>query len=133
MDKEEGMTPEKIEIYRQRYETFRHLDKIRWQMLQIAVATSSVVLVFGRGDAVKPGWWVWVAIGAIFLILGLAMTKINSGAENNGEILRKFGHAIGDTKIPRNLSKYRSVSFWIATMMIVVGLVCLVSAARYLL
>ena len=44
--------PDYAEVYRQRYETFRHLDRLRWQMLQIAVGIGSVVLAFG-GDAAR--------------------------------------------------------------------------------
>ena len=39
---------ENIEIYRQRYETFRHLDKLRWQMLQILVAIGSLNCSIGQ-------------------------------------------------------------------------------------
>ena len=42
-------TKEELEIYKQRYETYRHFDKLRWQMLQIAVGAGSVVLAFGGG------------------------------------------------------------------------------------
>ena len=41
--------PDELEIYRQRYETYRHLDRLRWLMLQIVVGAGSLILVFARG------------------------------------------------------------------------------------
>ena len=40
-------TNEELEIYKQRYETFRYLDRLRWQMLQIAVIVGSLILASG--------------------------------------------------------------------------------------
>jgi hypothetical protein len=34
-----------LEIYKQRYETYRHLDKLRWQILQIVVAVGSAAVL----------------------------------------------------------------------------------------
>ena len=42
------MTDENLEIYRQRYETYRHFDKLRWQMLQILVAIASATALLLR-------------------------------------------------------------------------------------
>ena len=52
-------TTEALEIYKQRYDTYRHLDKLRWQMFQIAVGSGSVVLAFGRGNPATliGGFW----------------------------------------------------------------------------
>jgi len=118
-------TEAQLEIYRQRYETFRHLDKLRWQMLQIAIATGSVVLAFGKGISTKPEWWAWAVVGVILLILGVSMVRIGNGVRKNGEILRNVGNEIGDVNIPKQLSNWSSVSFWIAITMIIVGLVSL--------
>lgn len=126
-------TEAQLEIYRQRYETFRHLDKLRWQMLQIAIATSSVILVFGKDTSTKPEWWTWAVVGMILLILGLAMVRIGNGVRKNGKILRSAGVAIGDVNIPKQLSNWSSISFWIAIIMIIVGLVCLKLSFYYLI
>ena len=48
-----------LEIYKQRYETFRHLDRLQWQMLQIAVGAASVILVvLARNDS-ELEWWMF--------------------------------------------------------------------------
>lgn len=116
---------EKLEIYKQRYETFRHLDKLRWQMLQIAIAAGSIVLALGKDGSTKPGWWTWATVGMILLILGFAMGRIGHGIKKNGKVLRSVGNAIGDIDIPRESSNFKSSSFWIMVIMIVAGLLCL--------
>jgi len=129
----EKPTDAQLETYRQRYETFRHLDKLRWQMLQIAIATGSVVLAFGSSASTKPEWWTWAAVGMILLILGVAMVRIGNGVRKNGKILRNAGNTIGDMDIPKQLSNWSSVSFWIAIVMIIIGLVSLKLSFYYLL
>ncbi len=119
-------TIEQLEIYKQRYETFRHLDKLRWQMLQIAIATGSIVLVFGNGDSAKPVWWTWAVAGMVLMILGFAMARIGNGIKKNGEVLRSAGNIIGDINIPKQSSNWKNISFWIAIIMMVTGLACLV-------
>jgi len=118
------MTPEKLEIYKQRYETFRHLDKLRWQMLQIAIATVSAILILGKDESAIPMWWVSPSIGLILIILGLAMIKIGEGIRSNGKILYKIASEIGDGGIPKPRLRRSSVSFWIALMMIFIGIFC---------
>ena len=66
-------TNEELEVYKQRYETYRHLDKLRWQMLQIAVAVGLLVLAFGKGDSIGPDWWTLAVVGVLLLIFGFVM------------------------------------------------------------
>lgn len=117
-----------LEVYRQRYETFRHLDRLRWQMLQIAVTVGSLVLVFGNGRPGEPGWWTLAIVGLLLLIFGWVMERIRRGIANNGITLRQVGERVGDTDIPTNAPWYSNASFWIATTIRVFGLVCLISA-----
>lgn len=111
-----------VEIYQQRYETFRHLDKLRWQMLQIGIAAGSIVLAFGKGNDTQPEWWTWVAVGVVLFISGLAMMKIGAGIKRNAEVLSKAGAMIGDTDIPVPTSKFSGVAFWIAFVMMLTGI-----------
>ncbi len=124
---------EKLEIYRQRYETFRHLDKLRWQMLQIAVAAGSVVLAFSRDGSSSPGWWALLATGIILLILAFAMVRIIHGIIKNGEVLHSIGNLIGDKSIPKPSWSWKSSSFWIVTIMAVVGVILIVFSLELLL
>ena len=60
------MGEENIEIYRQRYETFRHFDKLRWQMLQILVAVASATALLLRSTTDPIEWWFFCLLGAAF-------------------------------------------------------------------
>jgi len=115
----------KLEIYSQRYETFRHLDKLRWQMLQIAVATGAVVLALGKEGSSMPSWWIWAAIGLVFLLCGTAMLKIGEGIRKNGVALHQAGKEIGDEEIPIPSTGWRSVSVWVAGILVIIGVICI--------
>ena len=99
---------------------------VRWQMLQIAVAASSVVVVLGNDGTERPGWWALAAAGLILSILGFVMLRIGEGIKKNGDVLYKVGSAIGDTDIPKSPPNKESFSFWIANVLVVAGVVCLV-------
>ena len=71
-------TIEELEIYKQRYETFRYLDRLRWQMLQIAVIVGSLILAYGKDES-EPARWVLAVVGALLTILGSTMLKIRHG------------------------------------------------------
>lgn len=114
------------QIYQQRYETYRHLDRLRWQMFQIAVATGSVVLAFGKGSGSTPDWWVIAAVGVLFASFGIVMERIRCGISKNGDILRAAAEVIGDTGIPVASSGMKNVSFLIAITLIALGVLCLV-------
>ncbi len=42
-----------LEIYRQRYETYRHLDRLRWYIFQIPVVTGSLAVALAESVAEK--------------------------------------------------------------------------------
>lgn len=113
-----------LEVYKERYATFRHLDKLRWQMLQIAVAAGSAILAFGTNNATQPGWWALIAVGVLLMILGFAKIRIGDGIRCNNKVLNKFGKDIGDQEIPVTQSRWKSFSFWIAVGMVIVGIAC---------
>jgi hypothetical protein len=116
-----------LEVYRQRYETFRHFDTLRWQMLQTAVASAGIVLALGK-DSIGAGmWWLWASVGGILLALGAAMLKVNSGIIANSLMLKSAGEKLGDDRIP-DQKKRRSVANWIALFMCSIGSACLVGA-----
>jgi len=114
--------PDQTEIYRQRYETFRHLDKLRWQMLQIAVATGSLSLALGRGAEAKPQGWVFVIAGLVLFVLALAMERIRYGITMNNIVLKEVGAAIGDHSIPPPSTSLSSYSAWVAYFVLTMGL-----------
>ena len=113
---------ENLEVYRQRYDTFRHLDTLRWQMLQTALATSGVVLAFGKDSIVAQAIWPWITVGAILITLGIARFRIDRGLASNGLALKAAAEKIGDREIPHPAIWPKSVSIWISLAMIGVGL-----------
>ena len=73
------MTDENIEIYRQRFETFRHFDKLRWQMMQILVAVASATALLLRSTAGTIEWWFYYLLGASLLFIAFVMIRIGNG------------------------------------------------------
>ena len=119
-------TAEEIEIYKQRYETYRHLDRLRWQILQIAVGVGTLTLAFAREDY-SPAWWVLTIVGLMLLLFAVTILRIKNGVDRNNEVLKSVASVVGDTGIPP-VSKWRnSISFWIPMFLIACGLVCIVS------
>ncbi|MEM1141434.1 MAG: hypothetical protein AAGI88_02525 [Pseudomonadota bacterium] len=116
------------EVYKERYATYRHLDQLRWQMLQLAVAAGSAVLAFADVVSETAAGWKWAVAGSIFLILGIAMLRIGAGIVSNAKVLREVGKEIGDVWIPQPSPYVQSVSFWIALAITVFGGLCLVTS-----
>ena len=42
------------------------LDRLRWQMLQIAVGAGSLILAFAKGGS-TPEWWVFSVVGLMLI------------------------------------------------------------------
>ena len=118
-----------IEIYRQRYETYRHLDKLRWQMLQITVAIGSIFALILRTTNGAPEWWFIGGLGLALLANGSAMLRINNGIKENGRVLQEFGKKIGDISIPNITPKWNASSHWLAILILLFGGACLIFAA----
>ena len=110
-----------IEIYQQRYETYRHLDGLRWHMMQIGVAAASIVFAFSNDSSSEPGWWSWVGVGVVLIFSSVAMLKIGSGIAANAAVLKEAGEKLGDVGLPGTSVKRNSVAFWIAVVMLMTG------------
>lgn len=115
-------TNEEIEIYRQRYETYRHLDKLRWQMLQISVAVAPLVLAFSVRNDQPPPVWSWIAIGIFLLITGWVMERMRTGLNNNSAVLRKYSEILGDADQPTLNEWKTSSAFWTAFGLRLIGI-----------
>ena len=120
-------TTAELEIYRQRYETYRHLDRLRWQMLPVAAGAGAAILAFARYRS-EPVWWVFLGVGLLLIISGVAMLRIGQGINRNGEVLRKIAATIGDKDIPPVGKRLKSVAFWISWTMIGLGVISLLAA-----
>ena len=112
-----------MEVYKQRYETFRHLDRLKWQMLQLAVAIASAFGLITRFATHEFEWWIYAVFGFALLAIGWAMHTIGNGIRRNNEVLRSKGMAIGDQDIPDTSNERQSVSYWIAFFIMFIGIV----------
>ena len=64
-------------------------------------------------------------VGFMLCIFGIVMLRIGQGIKKNGEILHQIGNEIGDDLIPVTNKWWKSVSQWIAVILIVSGGLCL--------
>ena len=112
-------------IYEQRYETYRHLDNLRWFIFQIAISVVAGILAL-QGQDQMPSI---LPIGLLLFSSGLLIAKINNGIDENNIVLRDAGIKIGDTSIPdpSGRNKCQSVSWLTAYGIIFIGLVMLLS------
>jgi hypothetical protein len=121
---------EQLEVYRQRYEVFRHLDTLRWQLFQTAIATAGIVLALGKDSIAAGSTWFWGAIALIFISIGLGKLRINYGVNCNNKMLKEVAEKIGDSKIPVRERWYTGVSNYTSIAMVLVGLSALVQFFR---
>ena len=109
-------------IYCQRYETFRHLDKLRWQMLQLLVAIGSATALVLRLSSGEIEWWFYLLLGLALMAISGAMLRISSGIRKNAEILKAAAEGIGDHGMPDISNKWKSIAHWIALVVMIVGI-----------
>lgn len=125
------MKPENAaEIYRQTFETFRHLNQLRGQMLRIAVGIGSLTLALGISSKTAPAGWVIQVSGIVLIVLGAIIEQINESMRANHKVLNLAGKAIGDTNIPENFRRCTSVAFWVSVLLGLFGVACLIWGAR---
>ncbi|WP_131825042.1 hypothetical protein [Yoonia rosea] len=110
------------ERYRQRYETWRHLDKIRYQTLQLSIAIAGAISLVVRATGIGFPPWLWVVLSIIFFLFWQILAKVNIAILKNGEALRKFGAEVGDDMIPNTSIREKSVFFYIEIAFGVAGL-----------
>lgn len=128
------MTDERVhidlaEVYKQRYETFRHLDKLRWQMVQIAAPTVAGILAVGVQQSLTGLWSVWATIGSVLTVLGISMDRINRGIVKNNVSLAEAAKSVGDNGSFSHTNRFRSVASWIGWLMIGCGIVFFTKSA----
>lgn len=106
-------------IYEQRYETYRHLDRLRWFIFQIAISIVGIIIsLFSHLNGSMI-----LGTGLILLSAGLIMLKINHGIDANNIPLREVAIKIGDKWIPNIHSRYKlqSTSWLISYSLIIMG------------
>jgi hypothetical protein len=108
MDKETA-----LEVYKQRYEVWRHLDKLRWQLVQLLVAIFSASALVVRATEGAVEWWFTLALSTSLIAIAFSMHRISGGIRRNQKMLRTSAEIVGDTDQPDVNQMGRSVYHWL--------------------
>ena len=75
------VTDRQLEIYKQRYETFRFFYRLEWQLLQVGVVIGLGLFALGvENDNGNPCNWRYFASRGVFLGFSYAMHRMaNTG------------------------------------------------------
>jgi len=116
-----------LEIYRQKYENFRHFDRLRWQSPGVGLATGSAVLALAREADGLPAWWALVIFGGLSILIYFVMFRIRKGLEKNRDALDFVARILGDDSVPPTMLRF-GASWWFARFMFTLGVLSLVMA-----
>ncbi len=105
------MVEHSVERYRQRYETWRHLDKIRYQIIQLAIGMGGAIALVIRATGTDIPFWLLTILAIIFFLLWMVLSKVNLAIRKNGASLQKYGEEVGDDDLPDVSQKDRSAVF----------------------
>ncbi|MEP0189763.1 MAG: hypothetical protein ABJP70_01195 [Erythrobacter sp.] len=110
-----------LEIYVQRYETFRHLDKMRYQAQSIAILVGTLYAGYlsgSDGDFV-PAFG--AVVGALLMSIAFTMWRISQGIVANSKVLAEYGEKVGDASLPIASTGWRTATFWTTILTFFVG------------
>jgi hypothetical protein len=110
-----------LEIYRQKYENFRHFDNLRWHIPTYCFGFGSMLLGFASKKDQPPDWWAFVVFGFLSLFSSYAIIRVRKGINNNNIALRKVAFLIGDTDIPLQRPS-GGATWWLTIILSIVGL-----------
>lgn len=102
----------RLAVYAQKYETFRHLDSLRWQVPGLVFAVGGVVLGFApKLSNSLPHPAATMTYGLFALAGAYLMHRIRFASRSNSAILRRFAISLGDYGIrpPPGLASASSV------------------------
>jgi hypothetical protein len=101
-----------LERYRQRYETWRHLDRVRYQIIQFAIAALAAFALFVQGTNGSIHPLALISLSLIFFFLSKVLSKVNDGIAVNGSALRDYGLEVGDERIPVVSDRKSSIFYY---------------------
>jgi F0F1-type ATP synthase assembly protein I len=117
-----SVSPEWIEIYKERYETFRHLDRLRWQSPMIALVGGSALLGLTKAEQfIYPPFWSFIIFAILCFLSAFLIFQIRKGVRKNDEALTEAAREIGDLRIPGSTNS-RGASWWFMLFLIILGL-----------
>ncbi len=116
-------TSRRIEVYKQKYENFRHFDKLRWQAPGIALAIAAGVVAFSAREGTSPRMLsiLLLVLGTLTCLCAFTMWRIGAQLEANREILDKAAKLVGDNDIPGRTRFFRSATWYFQLFLWLVG------------
>ena len=111
-----------LEVYIQRYETFRHLDSMRYQVQNITVLLGTLFAGYAVNEGGDYPPILGVVAGVILISFGITMRRITNGIVSNSKVLREFGQKIGDNNLPITSNDWRTANFWTSAITILIGI-----------
>ena len=131
-------TKEELEIYKQRYETFRFFYRLEWQLLQVGVVIGLGLLALGvERDSGNLNNWQFLAGGGVFLGFSYAMHRMAIGTRKNHPSWMHYARRVGDANVREMGSPWKSAAvqarmllFSAGGILIIVGVVGVCSANR---
>ncbi len=110
------------ERYGQRYETWRHLDGLRYQTIQVSLGVFGLAAAFLQADIAVPHSWLMMVTSVIILAQWKLLTKLNDAIVANGIALNQFASEIGDNLVPDVSNRAKSFFYWLEVAFLVIGI-----------
>jgi hypothetical protein len=110
-----------LEIYRQKYEIFRHFDRLRWQLPGLTLAIGAIVLTLARGKDSMPYWWGFCIFGFICFFSSFGIHRIRKGIKLNHGNLERISELLGDPTIPKHTKKL-GATWWLCFLLFLIGI-----------
>ncbi len=104
-----------LEIYRQKYEVFRHFDNLRRHLPTFTLGAGTLLLAFATGKDQAPSWWSYVVFGLLALFSSFAVSRVRDGITKNHAALVKVAKLIGDTDIPERAR--HGATWWLSVLL----------------
>ena len=116
-----------LEIYRQKYEQFRHLDRLRWQAPGLVFVSGAALLAVAGNCRWLPPQIPLSFFGLISLLSAYMTYRIALGITFNRNVLAEVAERIGDHDVPPNIAGL-GASLIFRCFMIAVGISALAMA-----
>jgi phosphatidylglycerophosphate synthase len=115
-----------LEIYKQKYEVFRHFDNLRWHVPTICISAGSILLAFASKKDQTSAWWAFVIFGFLSLFSAFSIYRVRKGIHQNHGALVTIAKKIGDTNIP-TLKKKGGATWWLSIILLIIGIAAIIA------
>ena len=107
------VTDRQLEIYKQRYETFRFFYRLEWQLLQVGVVIGLGLFALGvENENGNPNNWRYFASGSVFLGFSYAMHRMAKSTMENYPSWIEYARVVGDFNVRAPGEWWGSAAVW---------------------